>query len=837
MPIPFSMTRILTLLALLHFTPQLVEAQNIVRYKGLAFESPNELDVPDSNRDEVAIDLGNGMVVTLTYIPQAANTFQAFDIYYRKHTGLTFKTYPLMGMTYDEIVAAGKIDSLVKWNTQWYIQSPSSRIGQTFIACLRGKWDKFYGFSIEYEGGKEQRKLAKKILKTARKNDLNRAEMDAYSARAKTIELTANYDSVDNLNEVEKITRKADAGLLTFVSDPFIVPDSTTSRSISWGNFTMEIPSDATVKLDADTLTMVYGMFFNLQLWKVQESVLLDFRDRTYPDEKTSSMLSYGDQLRKSSWSAFCLLSQESDRATLDPVTNWAHGYHQTFPWQTIGGTGTAIETEVKGWEVDSVRFKRFLVGWSDVNNQSPTNYHARLNLIHPYARKIAMRVLTSLKFNSTGENMQWGDFVDRVKQERRDGQHLSGLANVRKIEQIDQWSMLAGTGFSRISNEPRTYTSLLLGIDFDDAKARELATYEERKQFAQSVFNSKFGKTFIKRSATREMEAERVYEQYKRSIELWPIDTYDRYKTDLLDYFFNTYSRGVIRMNQEFKVIPDNRRMPLLFKDYASRRKTGDRFRPWNTSLISDVEKLFPEVKIGDYDILNLLVNANSSMKRPHAMSDVNRNGEILNLIALNTDYGTTTVIHEYLHLFGLMDLYWEPENDPLPDYPALSKIEGTNFDIMGSGNDAISLLGFHQYFLGWLSAQHVEIIDQNWEGTLNPVLADDGTAMLMYVSQQPGENQPIIYCIEMSNSRKYKNGIIVYRVLPHTGTGMYPVVFGRKPGSTVPNIYYPGESFGPLDQLEHSGPGWRDDKDQVKVEVLEEIGDSYKIRVQILE
>jgi hypothetical protein len=276
---------------------------------------------------------------------------------------------------------------------------------------------------------------------------------------------------------------------------------------------------------------------------------------------------------------------------------------------------------------------------------------------------------------------------------------------------------------------------------------------------------------------------------------------------------------------------------MPKLIKDYIDDKKYFDTQR---TTLLEDVENVFSDVDFGQYDVVNLSTVPHSKIRTTHALSDrVNKKGVYQNFVALKANTSNArTLQHEYLHLFGLPDLYWPHFNEPNPAYPKLHKLNTTDpFDRMGGGKSFdYSLIGIQQYFLGWLRDKHVEIIDNGWEGVLNPILSDEGTTMLMYSGTQKSASEPIVYCIEVSNTPN-RNGIIVYRVIPTNSSGQYPIVFARREGSKNPNIFFPGDTWKAFDTMENAGPNWRDNEDLISVEILEQVGDSFRIKVKILD
>lgn len=179
-------------------------------------------------------------------------------------------------------------------------------------------------------------------------------------------------------------------------------------------------------------------------------------------------------------------------------------------------------------------------------------------------------------------------------------------------------------------------------------------------------------------------------------------------------------------------------------------------------------------------------------------------------------------TMIHEYGHVFGLPDLYYEDDKGTGPEIVNTNAVGAWSLmaDAFGSKN----FLQWELYYLGWFSKENMKYVtDQTWQGELKKYGAKSGTTLLIIPEDESALYQTSFYCIEVPEKPNpdYMEGVLVYYVDTSIKTSLLPIkIMKQRLSETYEAPLRVGEELS-LEEIPFT------------VKVLNESNDGYKIGI----
>jgi M6 family metalloprotease-like protein len=300
-----------------------------------------------------------------------------------------------------------------------------------------------------------------------------------------------------------------------------------------------------------------------------------------------------------------------------------------------------------------------------------------------------------------------------------------------------------------------------------------------------------------------------------------------------LAEQLFHQQSYQNMTLDVDVKFTLGWRRMSKPSEEYATH--DFDRHKQY----IAEAIALFPTVNFSKYELVFIATPADadlagaSSFTAPKGAGVPSPRGEIR--LVVTFDGGDhrrryTTLVHEVGHLFGLPDtyLYCHP--------PGMS--QSGCWDLMSDVFHATSFLGWHRHKNGWLdSSRKTYVADSRieWTEVLHPLSDTGGLSMVVFPVDDP-VNPSKVFVLELAqevegeDGSRLGEGVLFYVVDATAPSGSLPVVI-------VPRIYGVSENFGNLFEAPY-GVGDRgrraEDKAVLELEVLEKLGDSYRVKVR---
>ncbi len=179
-------------------------------------------------------------------------------------------------------------------------------------------------------------------------------------------------------------------------------------------------------------------------------------------------------------------------------------------------------------------------------------------------------------------------------------------------------------------------------------------------------------------------------------------------------------------------------------------------------------------------------------------------------------------TMIHEYGHIFGLPDLYYEDDDGVGPE---IVNTQATgSWSLMADAFGSKNLLLWELFYLGWLPEDRMNFIKKDvWEGEVLQHETGSGTWLLIIPADPLAVYHVSFYCIEVPQKPNPENteGVLVYFVDTKKKTSLLPVeVMKKRLSETWEAPLQPGEELS-LDQMPFS------------VKVLSKTDQGYRVKI----
>ncbi|MDW3196922.1 MAG: LamG-like jellyroll fold domain-containing protein [Cytophagales bacterium] len=178
-------------------------------------------------------------------------------------------------------------------------------------------------------------------------------------------------------------------------------------------------------------------------------------------------------------------------------------------------------------------------------------------------------------------------------------------------------------------------------------------------------------------------------------------------------------------------------------------------------------------------------------------------------------------TMIHEYGHVFGLPDLYYENRNNDDPKVMHTNAVGG--WSLMADLGSMRFLL-WELYYLGWLSETKMKYLhESSWEGEVLRHEKGNGFSLIIIPEYTSGIYQTSFYCIEVPEKPHpdYTEGVLIYHVDTKIKTHSLPIkVMKQRLSETWEAPLIVG------DELSEGMP--------FTVKVLSKTNEGYKIRLE---
>ncbi|MDW3192814.1 MAG: hypothetical protein R8G66_10625 [Cytophagales bacterium] len=303
--------------------------------------------------------------------------------------------------------------------------------------------------------------------------------------------------------------------------------------------------------------------------------------------------------------------------------------------------------------------------------------------------------------------------------------------------------------------------------------------------------------------------------------------------KTDTLASFYKKVSRGKLSVRHRF--IHGWRRMESKAYEFHEGHIVIGPKTP--RKYIQEAMALFPEIDFTQYQIVNVatppirefsLSPTHYYIKTPSG----NRVGSVT--IGWDSHHARIPphkiLIHEYGHQLGLPDLYPYAGTAGPKDPKSVQQIAIGELDMMANVYGSWDMLGWHQYYLGWLSPDNIAFVEgKSWQGSISRIMGDEGTTMVLWQKEFNENERPMIYAIEQIDPPKYykrwQKSVVVYSIDVMIGSGKHPVWLHRNEGET---FYEAPLLVG--EKLDNS-------KLPFTVEVLSEKGEDFEVSVEVRE
>lgn len=134
-------------------------------------------------------------------------------------------------------------------------------------------------------------------------------------------------------------------------------------------------------------------------------------------------------------------------------------------------------------------------------------------------------------------------------------------------------------------------------------------------------------------------------------------------------------------------------------------------------------------------------------------------------------------TIIHEYGHIFGLPDLYYEDDDGVGPE---IVNTQATgSWSLMADAFGSKNLLLWELFYLGWLPEGRMQYVKDDWEGEILQHETGTGTWLLIIPTDPLVVYHTSFYCVEVPQKPNPENteGVLVYFVDTNKKTSLLPV------------------------------------------------------------
>lgn len=301
--------------------------------------------------------------------------------------------------------------------------------------------------------------------------------------------------------------------------------------------------------------------------------------------------------------------------------------------------------------------------------------------------------------------------------------------------------------------------------------------------------------------------------------------------KTDTLASFYDKISRGKLSVHHRF--VHGWRRMKRKAYEFHGGHIVIGPNDP--RKYVQEAMALFPEIDYTQYQIVNVATPPirEFSLSPTHYYIKT-PTGNRVGSVTIGWDSHQARIpphkilIHEYGHQLGLPDLYPYAGTAGPDDPKSVQQIAIGELDMMANVYGAWDMLGWHQYYLGWLNPENIAFVEgESWQGKISRIKGDEGTTMVLWQKEFNDNERPMIYAIEQINPpdyyKRWQKSIVVYSIDVMTGSGKHPIWLHRNDGET----FYEAPLL--------VGEKLDDSKLPFTVEVLSRKGEDFEVRVEV--
>ncbi len=351
-------------------------------------------------------------------------------------------------------------------------------------------------------------------------------------------------------------------------------------------------------------------------------------------------------------------------------------------------------------------------------------------------------------------------------------------LADPYPLDQID--TLLIGSGLNR-GFTGNIFEILIYNQSLTDQEISKVHDYLTKKyELNKRVVDTKPGTFFYKGIRTfknpRSLDTIRAATFYVDYPEYPGKDIFPETNVDSVQAFYDQWNKGTVHF------------APMVYlkswKRHPRMVSATDKVPNGN-----EIKKTFmsqsPETDFSDFDVTHTIfpeipnyVRANvSGASYPfNEKTQYLSNISIGNGVYKDPNYHRT-MIHEYGHVFGLPDLYYENTIDDRSEVVHTNAVGGWSL-MADLGSKRFFL--WELYYLGWLSEAKMKYLyESSWEGEVSRHEKGNGLSLIIIPENTTGIYHTSFYCIEVPEKPlpDYTEGVLIYHVDTRVKTLSLPI------------------------------------------------------------